>query len=371
MRPQFVTQLDALMKSIVSKDLVYKEIGGEPISGTILANLATKYVHAISSGQVPTVATAWQAVSSRESENAYASSLEHYDALIQSATDVPKSRAELNALHDTYLRAAVAHFDSKAIGQKAEGLRSTLEKTIADRRGDAHARNSETSAKLCGDLFAHVELATKVSGVADGAAEWVPMDALRNKVLAAVETYKTESKGPMAAEVLITRGVSLTATAVAGSLRAGIDAMARKQQEAEQRLAALEQQKALLQVDLESQKDRQASATEGIEAARRREKTYNGLSSDCRDALGVKRAALAQKEKKVSLLTSRAITERGKLEATQRSLVEEQARLDTLRVSNDLVAMEGKYAAGIEEADKLTARIAHLHGECNKRKGFF
>lgn len=69
LRVDFQVQLDALISTLI-QNLAYKEVGGEPINGVILANLAVKYVHAIDSGQVPTVSTAWQSVSQRESEAA-------------------------------------------------------------------------------------------------------------------------------------------------------------------------------------------------------------------------------------------------------------------------------------------------------------
>ena len=55
-----------------------KMLHGKPISGTMLIELAESYIHAMNTGKVPTIDTAWQNVQKAELERALSAALKSF-----------------------------------------------------------------------------------------------------------------------------------------------------------------------------------------------------------------------------------------------------------------------------------------------------
>jgi hypothetical protein len=78
-RPAFNEQLQALRKQVLDAAAERpKRLNGLTLRGPELARLVSCYVDALNSGQVPTVAHAWQAVQELQAQSALKKSLEHF-----------------------------------------------------------------------------------------------------------------------------------------------------------------------------------------------------------------------------------------------------------------------------------------------------
>ena len=58
LRPEFITQVEAIRNKIYSK-VKAKKIGGKPLNGELLVALCKGYMEAINKGALPNVESAW------------------------------------------------------------------------------------------------------------------------------------------------------------------------------------------------------------------------------------------------------------------------------------------------------------------------
>jgi hypothetical protein len=156
LRENFQKSLDRLIDTTFHSH--YKTVGGDICTGSTIAGLAKAYVHAISTGAVPTVATAWHAVSARECDLAANKALEDYTRWIEEAVVTPREEQKMNELHEKFLTKALTQFDLKAVGPSAEKERVTLTAKIEDLREHIHQLNIDASRKLCEELYTQASM---------------------------------------------------------------------------------------------------------------------------------------------------------------------------------------------------------------------
>ena len=366
LRPDFQAQLDALVSTLMdTQNFAYKEVGGEPINGAILANLAVKYVHAIESGQVPTVSTAWQAVSQRESEAALKVCVETYkECMLETVKSKFPTRAELNAAHAVAARDAINSFDSRAVGPSAPELRATLSGQLEEEHLNVHAANKALSEALCKSVLErHIaaysgKLSSKDIDFATFTTFWSDLES----------GYSAEAKGCARSEVLATIGLKTLLSHCVAVLRAEHLNAEVERKDAENRASSLQQKVDLLDVDLKAVSEKLKRADDAIAKALEEMAESEEMAKTLKETRVVKEEALQQKNKQLLLLKASLTTEKGKVDAIARNNMVLEAELEELYRVNDVEAMKKKLKDGEIEAEKLGERIAHLHEEINKHR---
>eukprot|EP00803_Ostreobium_quekettii_P008595 evm.model.scf_1894.2 EVM.evm.TU.scf_1894.2 scf_1894:8241-19466(-) len=115
LRPEFTQELRRLMEVIFSR-AVPKSFGHQVITGPALAGLTEAYVKAINEGAVPTIVTAWQAVSDGECRRARDLAEAHYREAFNEKVS-PEDSA-LIAEHQRALGEARNVYNANAIGDE-------------------------------------------------------------------------------------------------------------------------------------------------------------------------------------------------------------------------------------------------------------
>jgi Guanylate-binding protein, C-terminal domain len=108
LRPEFREGLAKLVDTCFARAQP-KRVGGNVLTGPLLAGLVVAYVDAINKGAVPTIATAWQGVAESECRRAADEAERAYREGFRG--DVPAEPGALQAEHQRALGVAKALFD--------------------------------------------------------------------------------------------------------------------------------------------------------------------------------------------------------------------------------------------------------------------
>jgi hypothetical protein len=110
MRPEFLQCMKELSKGVLAQSCI-KSVSGRHLNGAMLAELARCYVHAINTGSVPTIMSAWDSVIELQIKR----SVECGKAVF--AQNVAKIKSESQVLHTDVLKGQLR--DAKHLAMQA------------------------------------------------------------------------------------------------------------------------------------------------------------------------------------------------------------------------------------------------------------
>ena len=143
LRPEFLQSIDALRKNIVSQTMPPKN-DGAPINGRMLASLAKMYVEAINGGAVPAIKDSWSQLSEGECLAAAEEARTAFKSLTDAADTASLSVVQARKLLRDALESALAVYNKRAVGAKANDVRASL---AADLETRVEAVISEVKAE--------------------------------------------------------------------------------------------------------------------------------------------------------------------------------------------------------------------------------
>jgi hypothetical protein len=155
LRPEFREQVSDLKEQVFGQ-LAPKKINKIPCNGAMFVELAKAYVEAINGGGVPTISTAWEAVTIQECRAAMSSALDSYKGEMEDkagAEQLPMDEAQLVGLHTEALKTAIAVFDGRAVGDALSKFRGQLEERAEEAYEKCKSANLEASASACEALL--------------------------------------------------------------------------------------------------------------------------------------------------------------------------------------------------------------------------
>lgn len=224
LRPEYMEQVMDLKDRIFSKVEV-KRIQGRSLNGSMILHLAQEYVHAINTGSVPTISTAWEAVVRLECEKALMTAAQFYQQSMEKQLKEDPNCAtgmEVLAFLDLHRRtemASVAILQAKGLGDEVSsgGFETKLKDQILLHFQKFYARNETNSQAFCEKALddCSADLVRRWRSE-DGAGEGVDPETLESEWLAVVQRYDKLAKGPRKDAVLCDR--LLRASAGSGSL---------------------------------------------------------------------------------------------------------------------------------------------------------
>jgi hypothetical protein len=155
LRPEFREQV-ADLKERVFGQLAPKMINKIPCNGAMFVELVKAYVEAINGGSVPTISTAWEAVTIQECRAAMSSALDTYKGEMEDkagSESLPMDEEQLVGLHGKALEGALQVFEGRAVGDASSKFRAQLQERAQEAYEKCKAANLEASASACEALL--------------------------------------------------------------------------------------------------------------------------------------------------------------------------------------------------------------------------
>ncbi|KAJ8600136.1 hypothetical protein CTAYLR_003481 [Chrysophaeum taylorii] len=234
LRSEFKEGVEALKSHLYETHLKPKEIHGRPLNGSSFVALVEQYIQAIEGGSVPTIATAWEEVMTKECADAKTQALAAYDQEQQetattTSQGVVASTDKLFRSHLVGLKRAIATFKARAGGEHASQYQEDLEDELTGKLSGLLEKNEAASKRLC------EEQVVKLHDQMVRAKDPEDLAALKFDVQTVASKYAAVAAGPAKDSVL-------AEYALGTALDAAQSVFEKVEDAHEQKVAALEAQ---------------------------------------------------------------------------------------------------------------------------------
>ncbi|KAI1886337.1 hypothetical protein AGOR_G00212960 [Albula goreensis] len=150
LEPSFVRQTNAFCDYVFKNTEVKTMKGGYRVTGKMLGNLAKMYVDAISSGQIPCLDNAVQALAQIENTNAVAKALASYREFMAGFVSLPtETQDELSDIHGQAEKGAVKIFMESCFKDEDQKFQLELMKQLEAEYTAICEKNVAESKKAC------------------------------------------------------------------------------------------------------------------------------------------------------------------------------------------------------------------------------
>mmetsp|Transcript_10962 Transcript_10962/g.32720 ORF Transcript_10962/g.32720 Transcript_10962/m.32720 type:complete len:630 (+) Transcript_10962:240-2129(+) len=201
LRPEFLTGLEDLRDALFAPEHVRPKTlkGGAALRGPAYVELVGQFVHAVNTGGVPVVSSAWDHVSATECAAAAADAWATFEQKLAASGELPAARTTLERSLAEAEAAAFATFDARALGDAQKPKRDDLARKVAASVRAKHGENEAASEAFCGATLDRLYMDVVFGAVAGQTA-----DATATDLAAAAERawgelrakYRAEAKGP-------------------------------------------------------------------------------------------------------------------------------------------------------------------------------
>jgi len=383
LRPGFVEGRDDLVRRLLTPPtMAPKLLRGVRVTGRMLAGLARAYVAAVNDGGVPSVGSAWEAVTDEQCRRAVEEAGRELSAALDaSLATLPLSDEDEAAAAAGLREAARVAFDSRAVGGRGdvEKRRGEVDAAAAGAAARLRSKNEEEAARSCEALLGrlgetHVEpalarlraapgraaAAVAAGGGADPAAEGAAL-LTSGDVDALAEAYGAAARGPasvvwrVAAEfwsALVVRAGEAAAASREGVAEATSSSLRSRARAAEAAATtAADNEAASRRRAEEAEAERDAAVASARRAKAEAEASSKGAAAARREAAAAREEAEGA-EARAAEAERRAMEERSRRRRAEEDAAEAVAARESIAAS---AASEAAAARAEREAARASA----------------
>ncbi|CEM08638.1 unnamed protein product [Vitrella brassicaformis CCMP3155] len=242
LRPQFKQQVEAFVHKVYA-NIKPKSIGGVPVSGPMLAQLAQEYVKALNESAVPTISTAWQSVMHGQLRKCLKDAQHTYRQLMndKAMQHLPMDFKDLRALHKESKKAALKVFESHNFDEndmRYKGFRKEFSDKIGAMFEQVESENVSLSKRQAEQLIRESYNKTIYEKLATKA--YRQLDELLKDWQAIHQQFQQKAKGPSSAQILMGFGMNLLVESVNRVFQDMRTVLENKKLELEKRVVELE-----------------------------------------------------------------------------------------------------------------------------------
>lgn len=358
LKPAFREAMDELRQKVLDTLAPVKTLHGRPLNGRMLAGLVRSYIDALNKDAVPSIGSAWQAVSSAECRSAAKGAVDAYHAAMQATlADLPREHDDLVAAHDAAAAAAAAHYGAHAVGEQEHvaEFKAEVDVAVSVALADAVAANAAASRSSCRELadalraeIIDPKTAPDGEGYSDHSSFAEDLSRLRDR-------YLEGAHGPSKYEALCSALLAVAPVALRS-------VTARDASERAELEAAHAEALAALTEELEALRGKEEATARALEQSEQRSSELEAKVGELEPALAVARedaariaeekaasqALAADKEAEAAEASALANEAAARADAADERVAAAESRMATLREQ----LAEAERATGAETAEK-------------------